>query len=140
MDAINARAFDTLSGDIHTFTAFDEGPDVMHGWSCAAPAVLHLRVGCSVLLLKNLDLSLGLCNGRQGVVTGFECDADGAEAPLVAFGDHPPRLIARAQWSSVLGNQLRARRTQIPLTLAYALTIHRAQGMQLESVLLLLLV
>jgi ATP-dependent DNA helicase PIF1 len=34
----------------------------------------------------------------------------------------------------MLGLELRARRTQIPLTLAYALTIHRAQGMQLDRV------
>lgn len=130
VDAINASAFDALCGEVREFAAQDEGPEAAQ-LVCPAPALLRLRVGCVVLLLKNVDVASGLCNGAQGTVQGFATEAEGGH-PLVAFGDGKPRPIAPAQWTCMWGRRLAARRTQIPLTLAYAMTIHRAQGMQLE--------
>lgn len=83
VDAINNRAFASLPGEVHTFRAMDEGPDVAQ-WPCPAPAVLHLRVGCAVLLLKNLDVAAGLSNGSQGVVVDF-LDPDEGGYPLVTM-------------------------------------------------------
>jgi ATP-dependent DNA helicase PIF1 len=91
VEIINARAFDTMSRvhpigrsligsttPIHSFTALDEGPDVLHGWTCPAPPILHLRMGSSVLLLKNLDVYStppgsergGCCRRPPGCATG----------------------------------------------------------------------
>jgi ATP-dependent DNA helicase PIF1 len=76
----------------------------------------------------------GLVNGSRGVVTGFAPDGN----PMVKFLNGPPypvRIIPAA-WESDGDEKERVVREQIPLRLAYALTIHKAQGASLDSALI----
>ncbi len=96
---------------------------------------LHLKVQSQVMLLVNQDPAVGLVNGSRGIVTGFSVDG----APLVRFLNgpaHPVRVVA-AEWASEAEAEADAvKREQIPLRLAYALTIHKAQGASLDSALI----
>ena len=98
-------------------------------------AELHLKVQSQVMLLVNQDPAAGLVNGSRGIVTGFSVDG----APLVRFLNgpaHPVRVVP-AEWSSEAEAEADAvKREQIPLRLAYALTIHKAQGASLDSALI----
>ena len=90
--------------------------------------ILRLKEGAQVMLLTNLDQEGGLVNGSRGVVRGFTSDG----TPLVKFiNTLTPIPIKAAIWSTDKG----IGRKQIPLRLAYALTIHKAQGMSLDSAL-----
>jgi len=93
---------------------------------------LVLAEGAQVMLLTNLDFELGLVNGSRGVVTGFTTDA--LHLPIVKFRNGSPMPIGPATWDSddLEGIQ----RKQIPLRLAYALTIHKAQGATLDCALI----
>jgi ATP-dependent DNA helicase PIF1 len=95
---------------------------------CQAPEVLLMRVGAQVLLLKNLSVSGGLCNGTAGIIVDI---VDGE--PKVEF---PSRTLtlSKADWEIKVGKKVVARRTQFPLTLGWAITIHKSQGMTLEMV------
>jgi ATP-dependent DNA helicase PIF1 len=93
-------------------------------------AELILAVGAQVMLLTNLKHHEGLVNGSRGVVVGF----DGMGIPLVQFRHGHPEPISAASWESEEMEGLS--RKQIPLRLAYAITIHKAQGATLDSALI----
>jgi len=93
---------------------------------------LILRKGAQVMLLTNMDIEHGLVNGSRGVIEGF---CDGPEPfPLVKFRNGETIIVPWATWSSedVTGVD----RQQIPLRLAYAITIHKAQGATLDCALI----
>jgi ATP-dependent DNA helicase PIF1 len=91
---------------------------------------LILAIGAQVMLLTNMDYDAGLVNGSRGVVTGFDL----AGAPLVQFLRGEPILVPAASWESTEFEGVS--RKQIPLKLAYAITIHKAQGATLDCALI----
>lgn len=98
------------------------------GWSekdAPYDSVVSLKVGAQVMLTVNLDQEAGRINGSRGVITEF---VDGI--PCVQFvGCNYSVKIRRHTWKMEDGTI----REQIPLKLAYALTIHKAQGASLDS-------
>lgn len=132
---------------------------------------LQLKEDMQVLLLHNLDLGSGLCNGAQGVVTGFEPFATVPPCiplhneklpvylpgphveekavqefmekcyknkgwPIVRFHNGITRTIYPVCHSLLLGDERPYSlmgRIQVPLTAAWALSIHKSQGMTLDS-------
>jgi ATP-dependent DNA helicase PIF1 len=92
---------------------------------------LELRVGAQVMLIVNMDQDRGLVNGSRGVLTGYTPGG----LPIVRFLAIPePIIVDRANWW--LTDYEGIGRTQIPLKVAYALTIHKSQGSTLDSALI----
>lgn len=89
---------------------------------------LELRKGAQVMLITNMDMATGLVNGSRGVITEFEA---GRGFPIVRFKNGITRLIEPFIWWSHefphIGQQ------QIPLRVAYAITIHKSQGASIDS-------
>lgn len=132
VDEENLRAYRRLCGPSRDYVAVDDCTDPRElaalQRSCPAPATVFLKVGAAVLLLKNLDVANGLVNGSQGTVVALD-----PEGPVVRFNgiERPVRPV---EWTVEIGGSVRARRKQVPLRLAYAITIHKSQGMQLQHV------
>ena len=144
VSAINGNQLTKLTGTPHTFQATTKSPprmpaDVVQMLSDKldkdAPyeVELCLKERAQVMLLVNQDPAAGLVNGSRGVVTGF---TEGG-LPMVKFLNGPPGSVKveRAVWSSSDEEEDAVHREQIPLRLAYALTIHKAQGGSLDSAL-----
>ena len=103
------------------------------------PERLELKVGARVMAVRN-DLSKRWVNGSLGTVTALE-----PERVLVQF-DHEPvsHAVERASWEKVrqewndasqsIASTTLAAYSQIPLLPAWAITIHKAQGLSLDDV------
>ena len=95
---------------------------------------MKLKVGAVVMLLRNLDLKAGLCNGTRLVVRHLRTNIIDAEILTgIAVGNRV--LIPKVQLTpSDTGLPFQLRRRQFPLRLSYAMTINKAQGQTFEKV------
>ncbi|XP_076982767.1 ATP-dependent DNA helicase PIF1 [Tamandua tetradactyla] len=130
----NQRRLRELPGEVHSFEAVDSDPDQARTLDAQCPASrqLQLKLGAQVMLVKNLAVSRGLVNGARGVVVGFA--AEGRGLPQVRFLCGVTEIIRADRWTvQVSGGQLLSRQ-QLPLQLAWAISIHKSQGMSLDCV------
>ena len=107
------------------------------------PEVLSLRIGAQVMYTRN---AFGLVNGSRGVVIAFENGSgEGAAGmrniqdtftyPVVQFDTGEIVHVLPSTMEFKKSNTGFLRRTQLPLRLSWALTIHKSQGMTLTRVL-----
>jgi len=94
---------------------------------CTAPQVLQLCVGAQVMLLTNLDMEAKLANGSRGVIVSFMDDL-----PVVRFLHGEERIINYHIWEVEEKDVKTMKAVQIPLKLAYAISIHKSQGCSLD--------
>jgi ATP-dependent DNA helicase PIF1 len=157
VDAINAEELAKLPARArtHTFAAFGHlGAAREYG----IPLTVSLTVGCRVMLRKNLSLGAKLVNGSIGTVVGFVDAADVSSKrvmpdqsrfrrrdgngrptgvfPVVDFGREKGgrQAIGFAEWSTPMHADDEATIVQVPLRLAWAITVHKSQGTSLDAV------
>jgi ATP-dependent DNA helicase PIF1 len=95
----------------------------------SVPQTLQLCLDAQVILLKNLDVENGLANGSRGVIVGFTQEDD---LPIVRFLNGQEIPIGLEDWKQEEDGKLTLLARQIPLKVAYAITIHRCQGITLD--------
>eukprot|EP01127_Copromyxa_protea_P020775 TRINITY_DN6980_c0_g1_i3.p1 TRINITY_DN6980_c0_g1~~TRINITY_DN6980_c0_g1_i3.p1 ORF type:complete len:639 (+),score=58.66 TRINITY_DN6980_c0_g1_i3:684-2600(+) len=143
VDKENSERLALLPGNLHTFNAKDKIKpgsnrdrisDLMEKKSAS---VINLKVGAQVILTRNYP-QYGLVNGSRGVVYSFNSDSDTGKAfPTVNFDNGVTRTI-RWECTEMMSPDGKIKRIQLPLKLAWALTVHKTQGMTLTRVELVL--
>ena len=105
--------------------------------NCLAPQLLKLKVGAQVMMIKNTYQKEGIINGSLGIIRSF---SPKKSYPLVEFANGKILTIAPEDWlierydeekKAVL---VEAGVSQVPLVLAWAITIHKAQGLTLDKI------
>jgi ATP-dependent exoDNAse (exonuclease V) alpha subunit len=131
VDRVNADELRGIKGAGKKFTMSMTGPEKLVAAmksSCLAPETLDVKVGAAVMFVKN-NVNEGYINGTQGTVVGFE---DGFPKVRIARG---VEILAQPQtWETedIKGKSVAAIR-QIPLRLAWAISVHKSQGMSLSA-------
>ncbi|KAK1397190.1 ATP-dependent DNA helicase [Heracleum sosnowskyi] len=141
---VNRNRLESLGKQIYVFRALDEGADK---WKrqlkhVIAPDELEICIGARVMLTKNLDPQRKFVNGATGTVVGFKDNVPSLQEickchilPIVKFDSVPGDwIIEPEEWVVMNGEVAVAKRKQMPLMLAWALSIHKCQGMTLDRI------
>ncbi|MBJ58674.1 ATP-dependent endonuclease [Candidatus Saccharibacteria bacterium] len=132
VDTLNEAKLRQLEGDEIRYEQTTTGGDMYIQSlqrSVLAPPALKLKKGALVMAVKN-SLERKYVNGSQGVVVDFEPHT---EYPIVAFKNGKEVTMVPDTWELRDGDKKRASITQIPLRLAWAITVHKSQGMTLDA-------
>lgn len=95
--------------------------------SVLAPETLELKIGAEVMFVAN-NFSAGYVNGTRGRVVDFVDNM-----PLVLLPSGRELKVERHSWKLEEDGRTRAEVAQLPLRLAWAITIHKSQGMSLDA-------
>lgn len=104
--------------------------------NCIAKEYLNLKTGSQVMMLKNTYQKDGIINGSTGIVVDF---SNKKHYPVVEFENGIRLTISPDVWEISTFNynsgelEILATMTQIPLNLAWAITVHKSQGMTLDK-------
>lgn len=144
-DNYNQKMFNALQTPVVEFTAHDEvlrGKDYVSenlterenmileifNKNCRAEKNIRLKLGAKVMLLINSDFKTGLINGSCGTIVEF-----GEGSITVEFENGVIKEIEPETFEYYYNDKVMAIRHQYPLRLAWAITIHKSQGMTLDK-------
>lgn len=131
VDRINDEVLAKLSAEPRIFPMSWLGPDALVAAmkkGCLSPETLTLKVGAAVMFTKN-NPKEGFVNGTLGVIEGFNKTSG---YPIVKVGSERQITVEPMDWTVEENGKIRAQITQLPLRLAWAITVHKSQGMTLE--------
>lgn len=134
VDKINAMKLDRLPGASRTYVMDKRGNEkAVAGLisNCLSPEKLRLKVGAKVLFTKN-DIDQRWVNGTQGTVVELMDEMVKVELPNGVIETVTPEEWERAEGYGSRKNVI-ASIMQLPLKLAWAITIHKSQGMTLDA-------
>ena len=132
VDTLNNNKLNQLDGQMHTFKMTGKGQD----WqidklkkNLLCPEKLQLKVDAEVMFVAN-DFDAGFVNGTRGRVIAFE-----RGNPIVETTDGLRIQVEEHTWRQFneTGEYVVAEVSQTPLRLAWAVTIHKSQGMSLDA-------
>ena len=151
VDEVNKIAVELMNGEQRQFfsadeqvkTAGDNNDDdipleTLHSINIGGlpPHILDLKIGCPVLLLRNINPKTGLCNGTKLIVHRF-IEPFSIEFEIVTEGTHKGNIVCLPRIDFTTSDSdfpFKMVRRQYPIKLAFAMTINKAQGQSLKRV------
>jgi len=121
VDHYNNQRLDELDGEKFPYTATYSNKEAKKASGCILNDIIILKKGAQVMLTSNLDVSVGLVNGSTGIVTdcgkGYVC---------VEFVNGISHVIECFEY--IIDDEQNIKAWQIPLKLAWAISIHKSQS------------
>lgn len=133
VDRVNSAKLLKLSGEARVFDMESHGSKQIVDRlkrGCLSPETLTLKIGAKVMFTKNDISRHRFVNGTLGTVSEFSKENGG---PIVKTNTRRTIIAEPMEWSIEDGGRVLARIAQIPLRLAWAITVHKSQGMSLDA-------
>lgn len=133
VDAINNQELERIEAEPFVFRMTSSGEKKLVESlkkNCLAPIDLILKKGALVMFVKNKfkEDKVIYVNGTTGVVVGFSDN----NFPVIRLNSGEEITVGPDSWTIDDDDRVLARINQIPLRLAWAITVHKSQGMTLE--------
>ena len=131
VDRINKESLAEIDGKTKVFQMTSRGASALVESlkaQCLSPETLDLKEGASVMFTRN-NFDAGYVNGTLGEVINFSPLGN----PIVKTRRGETITVEPTEWAIQDGNKILARITQVPLRLAWAITVHKSQGMSLDA-------
>ncbi len=132
VDMLNDSTLAKLAGGARSYQMLSSGKESLVSSlkkGCLSPEVLNLKVGAQVMFTKNNPREK-FVNGTLGEVAGFDKTSG---FPIVKTRNNLNIEVKPMDWSVEENGKIRASITQLPLRLAWAITVHKSQGMSLDE-------
>lgn len=132
VDYINSEILSKIPNETHRFDMTSEGyPNIVKSLKedCISPEILNLKIGAWVIFTRN-NPEMGFFNGTAGMVKNYNKESG---YPVVELHDGQKITVKPMDWTFEENNIVMAKITQIPLRLAWAITVHKSQGMNLDE-------
>src|SRR6267154_1068508 len=149
---LNSAILAHLPGDERTYFSADsysiDGPtmqendniliEFLHSLNASGLPIaeLRLKVGCPIIILRNIDSKRGLCNGTRATIVHM---SNRLIDIRLLTGDHAgeraliPRITLSPSLTGIDFN-IKLKRRQFPIQLAFALTINKSQGQSVNHI------
>ncbi len=132
VDRVNSQMLSKISGEEKVFNMISSGnANIVNNLKkgCLSPEVLILKKGAVVMCTKN-NPKEKYVNGTLGEVIDFDSFS---YEPIIKTKDGREIKISPLDWSIEENGKIKGKVSQIPLRLAWAITVHKSQGMSMDS-------
>lgn len=132
VDRINDKVLAKIPGHAKLFEMSSTGPEPLVAAlkrGCLSPEKLFLKISASVMFTKN-NPKEGYVNGTLGEIIDFDKTTD---YPIVQTKSGYQIDVLPADWAVEENGRIRAQVSQLPLRLAWAITVHKSQGMSMDE-------
>lgn len=132
VDRVNNIELAKLEEEVKLFKMSGSGNDKVVETlkkGCLSPENLELKIGAVVMCTKN-NQKERFVNGTLGVVSGFE---EFSGYPIIKTKNGRKITVSPMDWMVEENGKVRAQITQVPLRLAWAITVHKSQGMSMDA-------
>jgi ATP-dependent exoDNAse (exonuclease V) alpha subunit len=132
VDDVNGGMLSKIEADFKEYEMISTGKEalvVALKKGCLSPEVLRLKKGAVVMCTKN-NPKERFVNGTLGIVEDFEPSNN---YPIVKTKSGKTIIIEPMDWSVEENGKIKAKITQVPLRLAWAITVHKSQGMSMDA-------
>ena len=132
VDFVNDETLSKIEKEVKIFTMSSQGKEILVSIlqkGCLSPEKLSLKIGAEVMFTKN-NQKEKFVNGTLGVVVDFH---KSSKYPIVKTKNNRLIVVEPMEWSVEENGKIRAKIIQIPLRLAWAITVHKSQGMSMDG-------